>query len=354
MPFLKRGAINDFKKIMMSSGLWDLGKYNKTDNIFTFPKGSVIEFFSAENYGVALGAERDILFINECNNLPYETAFHLIGRTVGKIYLDFNPVSEFWVHTEIMDNSEFEGMWDFIKTTFIGNEELDESIKKTMLARAAKDPNYKRVYVDGELGKQEGIVIPDFTLIDEIPENIRNKKMQYFGLDFGWSPDPTALSEIYIVGDVETPVKEIYINEILYENEIHNKKTAQTILDNAKSNYLTIADWAEPKSIDEIFSYGVNIIGATSKDINYGLGLIQSANVYITKNSVNTIKEFRNYKYATDRYGKLIKDSKNRPIPIDNWNHSIDEIRYVTLYVDGLKYQYKKQRPMRSNNLKPI
>lgn len=355
MPFIKRGALADFKKIIQGSGLVNIISYNATDHFFTFPNGSEIQFFSVENYGRALGAARDYLFINEANNIQFETAFQLMARTNKRIFLDFNPVSEFWAHREIMNSPKFKGKWDFIKTNFYGNEELDESIKEMMLARAAKDENYKRVYVDGDIGHQEGIIFKHHQLIDYIPQEIKDRaKKQYIGLDFGWSPDPTSLNEIYILGSSEKPVSDIYINELMYKNKQSNLKIADIIKDKRENNYLCIADYAEPKSIEEIKSYGVNIIGATSKDINYGLYLISNANVYITKDSINTINEFRNYKWATDRHDNPIKDSKNRPVPIDLWNHSIDNIRYVALFIDSLKYQFKKQPPRRSTNLKPI
>lgn len=345
MPFIKRGALRDFKLIMISAGLWNDKNFNKTESIYTFFTGSVIEFFSVETTSRALGSARDYLFINECNNVKYETTFQLMARTKKQIYLDFNPLDEFYVHTEIIQNKEFSGQWEFIQTTFYGNEMLDETIKQTMLARAAKDDNYKRVYIDGEIGKQEGLIITNYKLIDDIPQDIKKKaNVQYFGLDWGYSNDPASLNEIYVFGDSKQPVQDIYINEIFYEPKLMNKTITTKIKENIiKPNYKIVADNSEPKSIDEIFSYGVNIIGVEkgAGSIQYGLNLLKQANIYITKSSYNTIKEFRNYKWATNKHGEPLKDSKGNAIPIDLWNHSIDNIRYVAMHVNDLKFQYR-------------
>lgn len=335
MPFVKRGVIRDFRNIMIESSLWDDSRFNKTESVYKFITGSIIEFFSVENYGRALGSARDYLFINECNNIQYETCFQLMARTRKQTYLDFNPVDKFWVHSEIIENKEFEGQFEFIKTTFIGNEMLDESIKQMMLARAAKDENYKRVYVLGEVGKIEGLIFKDYELIDNIPNNIILNCQQYFGLDWGWSNDPSSIINVFITSTSEQRVKDIYIDELYYETQTHNRELANIIKSNIeKVDYEVIADSSEPKSIDELYNYGINIFAADkpSGSVNFGIELMQQANIYVTKRSVNTIKELRNYKWAVDKNGNVIKNSKGKPVPIDNYNHSLDAIRYVAIH----------------------
>ena len=345
MPFLKRGAIRDFIQIMQSSGLYEDRRWNKTDSVYKFPSGSIIEFFSVENPGRALGSARDRLFVNECNNVHFETAFQLIARTRGKVYLDYNPTGEFWVQEEIINNKQFRNQYELIITTYKDNEFLDKSIIELMLARASKDRNYKRVYVDGQMGVAEGLIYGNYKLIDHIPDDVINRSnIQYFSLDFGYSNDPSSLNSIYVLGDSKQPVKDVYVDEIVYQNELTNRQLSKYIKNNlTKNNYRTVADSAEPKSIDEIFSYGVNIEGIKKgpDSLAYGIGLLQQANIYVTKNSLNTIKELRNYKWATDRYGRPMKDSKGRTLPIDLWNHSLDGIRYVCMYVNDQKFNYR-------------
>jgi len=358
MPFLKRGALRDFKTIMIKTGLWDDKCWNKTDSIYKFPTGTIMEFFSVENPGRAIGSARDYLFINEGNNLAYETAFQLIARTREQVYIDFNPTGEFWVQEEIMQNPDFEGEYELIVSTYKDNEFLEKSIINTMIARGNKDPNYKRVYIDGEMGVAEGLVIPTINLIDHIPEEIYDKvKIQYISLDFGYSNDPSSINEVYILGDHKQPVIDIYVDEVAYQTELSNKNLTSIIKDKIlKDNYKVIADSSEPKSIAEIESYGVNIHGIEKPQgsVNYGISLLQGANIYITKNSTNTIKEFRNYKWAKDRQGKPVKDSKGRPQPIDLWNHSIDGIRYVAMFHNGKKFEYRDIPRSRRKGLIPV
>ncbi len=348
LPVIKRGALRDFKDILTKAGLYKQQRFNKSDGVYKFENGSIVEFFSIENPTRALGSARDVLFVNECNNVAYETVFQLMARTRKQIYLDFNPVSEFWVHTEIMNNDAFKGDWDFIKTTFKGNEYLDESIKKTLLARAEKDENFKRVYIDGELGNVEGLIYPNYKLINAIPDQVKLRSKQYFGLDWGYSEDPLSLNEIYIIGNNEQPVIDIYVNELVYQSKLQNRQISTQIKKhiNSNKNYIVIADSSEPKSIDELFSYSINIEGVTkgAGSINYGINLLKQANIYITKQSFNTIKEIRNYKYSEDRGGKVKRDAKGNPIPIDLFNHSLDNIRYVAMYVNDQKFQYKRLR----------
>lgn len=348
-PFLRRGAMRDFENIMIQAGLWRRDKWNKTEATYEL-LGNTIEFFSVDNMGKALGSARDWLFINEANNIIYEIAFQLIARTRKRCYVDYNPISEFWVHEEILDNPEFKDKCFFLKTTFATNEKLDKAIKDNMLARAAKDPNYKRIYVDGEMGMQEGTVYPHYKVIDTIPDEILSLK-QFIGLDFGFTNDESSINEVYIVGNRQTPVQKIYVNELLYQRGCSNKHLTSIIKNYRQPNYLVVADSAEPKSISEIYSYGVNIDGVEKPpdSKNFGIELLKQAEFYVTKNSINTIKELRNYTYAKNRYGQPLKDRHGRAIPVDLWDHSLDNIRYCAYYHYNTFQQFKAI-PKRNNS----
>jgi len=343
-PVLKRGTIRDFKNIMIDIGIWNEDNWSKSENIYKL-NGNIVEFFSVENQDKARGPSRDYLFINEANNVSYETAFHLISRTRRKIFIDFNPVGLFWAHLEIIDNPQYEGKFELIKTNFLDNEYLEQDIVDNMLARASKDPNYKRVYVDGEVGTAEGLIFNNFKLIDKIPDEvIESARKQWLGLDWGHTGDPTALNSIYILGNYKYPVEEIYIDERLYQKGLLNKQIAQVVKSNIeKKSYEVVADSSEPKSIDELMLYGLKIIGAKKPpgSVNFGIDLMLGADIYITKNSLNTIKEFRNYKWKVDKNKQQVKDSAGRPVPIDLWNHSIDGIRYCAFHANDEKFEYK-------------
>lgn len=359
VPFIRRGPLRDFKQILADSGIDAVVTENQTQSIFTLPTGSIIEFVSVDKPSKALGSARDILFINECNSIPYETAFQLMARTRSTVYLDYNPVSdEFWVYTELLQNPDFKGSIDFIHSTYKDNEYLDQSIIDTMLSRASKDTNYRRVYIEGLPGKVEGLILPNFKLIDEIPPPvIKALSPQYFSLDFGWSQDPTSINEVYIEGDLKNPVRKIYINELFYDTKTHNKDLVPVIVKAIeRTHYEVVADSAEPRSIDELKSLGLNIFGAdkVAGSVAYGLELMSQAEIFITKDSVNTIKEFRNYSWATDQTGRTIMDSKGKPVPKDSWNHSIDGLRYVVLRHNNKKYARKTVPLKTRKGLKPI
>ena len=320
IPFLKRGAIRDFKTIMKDMDLWVDDNF-KGNSIYDFGNGSVIEFFSADNPGKALGAARDVLFINEANNVRYEIAFQLIGRTPERIWLDFNPRSEFWVHTEIMQNKAFEGMFDFVHTTFQDNAFLEQSIKDVMLARAAKDQNYKRVYIDGLVGSVEGLVFPDFEMVDDMPEP------DCVGLDFGYTNSKTAAVQMAIRGE------DLYINELIYESGLRNVDIIRKLKEAGVGSGVDIwCDSAEPKSIDDLYFAGFNAKPCEKTKVTEGVDMVKRFNLKVTKESINVIRELRNYQYKQDKEGNWING------PMKDFDHAMDALRYaVTMTINKRK-----------------
>lgn len=308
-PHLKRGVIRDFLMIMQEHNYFKEKNWNKTDFIYTFETGSKLEFFSADQPGKVRGPRRDILFINEANNISYETYTQLEVRTKNIIWLDWNPVSEFWWYSEVLGKQDV----DFITLTYRDNEGLDSNIIKAIEARKG-NKNWWRVYGEGLLGEAEGRIYKDWlTDIEEIPHEAR---LERYGLDFGYSNDPTAIVAIYRYNEG------FILDEIIYQKGLSNKQIADILLNNPKS--LTIADSAEPKSIDEIGSYGVSILPSNKGQgsVLQGIQYLQDQRVSVTKRSLNILKEYRNYLWLTDKEGKII----NEPSPI--FNHAMDAIRY--------------------------
>ena len=130
MPNLRRGAMRDFLKICQATNVLAVADWNKASSTLTLPNGSVIEFFSVDMLG-ALGARRDRLFINEANRISWDTFSQLEPRTRQKITLDFNPVNEFWAHTELVNNPAFADAVEFVKLTYLDNEALEDE-KRTL------------------------------------------------------------------------------------------------------------------------------------------------------------------------------------------------------------------------------
>ena len=309
-PHLKRGAMRDFLMIMEQHKYYKDKEWNKTDCIYTFHNGSRIEFFSADQVGKVRGPRRDILFINEANNVSYEVYTQLEIRTRKIIWLDWNPVQEFWFYEDVKGKPGV----DFITLTYKDNEALDKSIVETIESRK-NNRNWWRIYGLGLLGVAEGRIYNNWELIDKIPHEARLERR---GLDFGYSNDPSALVSIYYYNGG------YILNEELYQKGLSNKQIADTINALEIPSGLVIADSAEPKSIDELKIYGVNVLPTIKgrDSVNQGIQYVQDQRISVTKRSVNLIHEYRNYLWDTDRDGKFTQD----PSPI--FNHCMDAIRY--------------------------
>jgi phage terminase large subunit len=309
-PHLKRGAIRDFLSIMKEQDYFKEKSWNRTDYVYTFETGSTIEFFSADQPGKVRGPRRDRLFINEANNIPFETFEQLEIRTKEFIFLDWNPTNEFWYYTEIKGKRED---LDELTLTYKDNEALDRNIVSSIESRRDRK-GWWQVYGLGLLGEIEARIYKGWQIIDEVPHEAR---LERFGLDFGYTNDPSAGVAIYYYNGG------YIVDEIVYQKGLSNKQLADVILSQPKQA-LTVADSAEPKSIDEIASYGVTILGAQKGQgsVNQGIQFIQQQQMSVTKRSINVIKEYRNYIWLTDKDGRIINE------PDHMWSHSMDAIRY--------------------------
>ena len=317
-PHLRRGALRDFFKIMGES--FDSKRWNKTESIYTFPSGAQLEFFSAEDASKLRGGRRDILFINECNNLSYEAYMELDIRTRLFTFLDYNPVAEFWAHEKVIPYDENA----FIHSTYLDAlHVLEPSVVKNIESNKDKDPNWWNVYGLGNVGKIEGLVYPFFTIIDEFP--LLGSYQEVYGLDFGFSVDPTALVQNRVCQ------KNLYSNELIYEKDLTNYAISKKMetLGMHKHSDIIVADSAEPKSIKEISEFGWNIIGVEKKQgsVEFGHQKVNQYKQHWTKASTNCIREQRNFMYIKDKNGKLTDKTTHF------FSHGQDARRYA---VEGL------------------
>jgi phage terminase large subunit len=314
IPHLKRGALKDFLKIMKWTDNYNQNNFNQSNLTYKFSNGSYIEFFSADQPDKLRGARRDILFINECNNVTFESYQQLSIRTKKFIYLDYNPTNQFWVHTELMNDENS----DFVILTYKDNEALDKSIVKEIERAKEKAKtssywdNWWRVYGLGQIGTLEGVIFNNWQTVDKIPDEAR---LIGYGVDFGYTNDPTAIVEIYKWNEQRI------INEICYLKGLSNSQISKYIT----SKEVAWCDSAEPKSIAELISYGVRARGVTkgSDSIKFGIQVMQDQNYLITSTSINLISELRKYAWDKD---KRTGETLNKPI--DNFNHAIDALRY--------------------------
>ena len=322
IPHLRRGALKDFIKIMQETNRWIQPNYNKSLLKYTFSNGAYIEFFSTDQPDRMRGARRDVLYINECNNIKWDAYMELSIRTKDIIWLDYNPTHEFWAVTELANDPDAE----ILRLTYKDNEALSPNIVKEIEKAKEKAKtsdywaNWWNVYGLGLQGSLEGVIFSNWDTIPNIPADA---KLIGCGLDFGYSNDPTALIAVYKYNDTRI------LDEILYRKGMLNQDIAKYIPRGA-----TIwADSAEPKSIEEIRRTGVDIRGVTKgpDSIKFGIQTMQTQKYLVTERSTNTIKEFRNYCYDTDKNGKSLNK------PIDDYNHAIDAIRYHEMESIGIK-----------------
>jgi len=317
IPHLKRGAIRDFKNIMQAQFYWKDSLWNATDSIYTFETGNKIEFFSTDNADKLRGARRDWLFMNEANNTSFDSFEQLEVRTRKGVFVDYNPTNEFWYHDNIKDKRTD---YDFIILTYKDNEALSQEIIDSIEQRKGRK-GWWQVYGEGQLGEVEGKIYKDWVIIDDIPPEAR---LERYGLDYGYTNDPTAIVAIYKYNGA-------YIwDEVTYQKGLSNKQIADILLNIPPA--LVIPDSSEPKSNDELILYGINLLPAKKGQgsVNYGIQVVQSQRIFVTKRSVNIIKEYRNYLYMIDKNGKVLNEAE------DGFNHCMDAGRYgmETLNID--------------------
>lgn len=321
IPHLKRGAMKDFKDIMLETGRWVDSRWNASDFKYTFANRSVIEFFSATDDTKLRGARRHWLYMNECNNLTLHAYNELVSRTKNGVYLDWNPTAPFWFHEDLMNDSDV----DYITLTYLDNEACPESAKNFILkakekaATSAFWDNWYKVYGLGQIGSLQGTVFENWDIVQSIPSDA---EFICYGLDFGFSNDPTAMVGIYRYNS------ELYVEELIYDKRLTNSDIISRFKELGIIEYRSIvADSAEPKSIEDLSRAGYNVESAMKgpDSIRASIDTIQQFKFHVTQGSTNLIKELRGYKWLTDKSGKSLNE------PIDSMNHAIDAFRYGCL-----------------------
>lgn len=330
LPHLKRGAMRDFFKILKNDNLYHEKYHNKTQNIYNVGN-SIIEFFPADSSEKVRGARRDYLFINECDNINFETFNQLEVRTKYQIYLDYNPSREFWVHENLL-KPEID--YTFIKSTYKDNPYLDANIIKSIESRRYTDLNWWRVFGEGELGFSESLIFTHWRQTKNIPDgNIA------YGLDFGYN-HPTALIKV-----TEHDGK-FYAEQLIYESHLTNQQLIERLKQlNINRSAEIFADYSRPESIREIYLAGFNIKDA-NKDVKKGIDSVKSKELFIHENSVDLIKELRSYSWKKDRNEKLLEE------PVKTMDDGCDALRYCIHTWKETEKQFIKPRLINFNRNK--
>lgn len=310
-PSLRATVMRDFFDILKQYDLYTEEKHNKSSGEY-YLNGNLVEFISLQQPSRVRGRKRDLLYINEANELFYEDYQQLMFRTSYRAIIDYNPSDEFhWIYDKVKTREDA----DFYVTTYLDNPFLDQSLKDEITRLKEIDENYWQIYGLGQVGKSKAIIFT-FSECEKIPESAR---FVSYGLDFGYTNDSTSLVGTWIQGD------NMYIKEFLYRTgmtnrDIHNEFVTLGI--NRRDEIF--ADSSEPKSIEELYRMGWNVkpTAKGADSINIGIDMIKRYKVHITRGSTNTIKEFKNYKWVEDKNGNIINK------PVDLFNHSIDATRY--------------------------
>jgi len=309
VPVLKKTLIQDWRDIIMQD-MFVRKSWNATDLVYTFPNGSIFQFIPADDDRRWHGLRQDIVYFDEIYNIKESIYNQADIRTKEKVFCSFNPTSQFWLQNHFNDDKTV-----VIHSTYKDNQFVSPEIIDALEKRIKVDKNFYDVYVLGKFGNLEGLIFKEnenWFITDKRPKDY---KKHIIGLDFGFSVDPTAIVDVFYSDG------KIFVDELLYSRNKTNPQLKPFLYDNHK----VAADSAEPKSIKELKDLGCNIVPAMKghDSIKNGIKRLLNFNIYITKSSVNVIKEFRNYKWDTD------KEGNQKVKPIDNWNHAIDAIRYA-------------------------
>ena len=314
LPVIKKTVFADWKQLVMGE-LFDYSNFNKTEMQYTFPTGTVFNFIPADDEARWHGLRQDIVYFDELYYIKKAIYNQADIRTKGKVISSFNPVSPFYIQDSFHeDNTEV------IHSTYKDNQYLDDAIVTALEKRIATDKNFADVYIRGLFGSLEGLIFKEVTnwnIVKEFPEDF---KWKVYGMDFGFSIDPTTLIEIgYVNG-------EIYVRQLIWGTGLTNPDIYQLTRD---INEVIVADSAEAKSIQELSNLGLQIYPAIKgpDSIRFGINLVMQYKVNVHYESIDLIKEFRNYKWQVTRQGEQTGK------PVDNWNHGIDALRY------GLSFQ---------------
>ncbi len=311
-PSLRATVLRDFLQILNHYEIYRDEYHNKSSSEYNL-FGNLIEFTSLDQSQKIRGRKRDLLFINEGNELYWEDWQQLIFRTQERIILDFNPSDEYhWIYDNVITREDC----DFYKTTYLDNPFLEDIIKEEIERLKETDDQYWQIYGLGERATSINTIFK-YSEVNKIPEDA---KLIAYGMDFGYSNDPTTLVSVFVMEH------NLYINEHLYRTQMTTQDINVFLREQNLLSNPIYADSAEPRLIAELRRMGHNIFPSLKgKDsVNAGIDLLKRYKLHITANSNNAIQEFRNYKWKEDRSGKLIN------VPEDKHNHIIDPCRYAT------------------------
>ena len=314
IPNLKKGALRDFQERVLENEPWMsayIESYNVTERVYRFKNGSILEFTSFKDDQDAKNGKRDIAFFNEANGIGYGIYKQVAMRTSEEIFIDYNPSEVFWVHEFIMPDPRAVTFY----SNFTHNPYIDPEVREYVLALKDKDVEAWNVYGLGKTGAISEVIFRHFTPVPSMPANLRQRG---YGMDFGYTADPTTLVDCGVQNE-----RDIYLDEIFYSYRLGTTEIDKR-LRLARGGYKIWADSSEQRLIDDLRGRGHSIYPADKgpNSVAYGIELLLDYNLFITETSLNLLNERKKYKRKVDRDGKILNE------PIDAFNHCWDAIRY--------------------------
>lgn len=337
----KKAARRDWINILSDMGIWGEVSENKQTLEYAFPNGSMVYFIGTADVEDLKGPGCDLLFINECTEVSYDAWCELQQRCRGLVICDLNPsLPVHWVFDTVLSRGAREVL--HVVTTFRDNPHLPAEQKLKILGYEPTPENKQRgtadawrwqVYGLGKRARRPGAVFENFEECDFFPERHQCQR-HWYGLDFGYTVDPTALVECALHNDI------LYVRSLIYETGLQTAETltnqgAPTIESRMRElgipyDAKIYADSAEPKTIDTLRACGwVNLRGAEKPKncILHRIDLMKQRAIRIPFSDQNLLFEFTHYSFRYDqRTGVFLNE------PEDDNNHGIDAIGYGAQY----------------------
>lgn len=333
LPALKGSVLEDFNTIMHQLGVYNDRHFNKTDLIYWFRSCSTIEFFSASDEQRLRGRKRDILFVNEANELSAIQFQQLKMRTSRLTIIDYNPSfsEEHWIAKDFNRDPR---TYHFV-STYKDNPFLEQTIIDEIESLQLKNKSLWQIFGEGKMAQIEGLVFTNVETIDTLPEHI---KRTFIGIDFGFTNDPTAIVE------VAYDRQALYLSEVCYRTQMLQQDIIRVLKQHPRTK--VISESADPRLIEEIYRAGIDIhaVKKYPGSIEAGVAWMLQHPIRVTAHSTNVLKELRNYVYSQDKEGKLLNT------PVDAYNHAIDATRYVCM----TQWMAGKKKPINLKKLSGI
>ncbi len=314
-PSMRVSIMRDWISILKELGIWEEERWSATEHVYQFDNGSMVEFMSIDSAEKRKGSARDYLFVDECNELSQEDYFQLFIRTRKKTIIAYNP--SFGTNNYIFNEIQTHPEADLYISTFRDNPYLEKQLVEEIERLKEINPEYYKIYGLGLPGNNVGTIF-SINLVDEVPENA---EFVAFGLDYGFTVDPTALVAIW------KRDKDLFIDELVYQKGMVTSDIAQRLRDLEVGREEIWADSAEPRLNEELYRLGFNVkpVRKGKDSIKLGIDLMMQYRLIVTKRSSNIVKEFGEYVWMVDKNGNF------ENIPVDYSNHAIDAIRYVCM-----------------------